>query len=645
MEKIPKSCLEWLGFSGCSIEASRLVVTPDSDGVIDWQNPLFTFKSKVDKDLRWIAEFCSRKDFAFSLIKAAADHQHSSLELVSESHNVYSCVISIVVRKSKNVLVFRGEHLSFIVVQGVTSCDYLLFPSEGLLVEVSPSHVDEDDRRGLIYGDLIGHLKELRADNLSRFVFSGVIAGHNRPAHYFYDCLIGMEQCFGEKTTNVLSKVDYIASFPGSDFWDLRTLYPCLKTSRVLGLNEAQLNEFSLLEGIGFIKIAVQFKPRYSDFYRPLLRAVDKRIRDCVQDHPLFDLDRKAIDCVAALRRKGSFVLWFGIATTKRCLSDQADLLISVANSLSKSRGDICIIIDGWTRALTSLQSDHAFVDDETALVRDVKQRLGDRIRIVNAIGLTAPEKAALSLLADFHITPCGTASMWPSRFASVPGVLHTNKDYFYRSVASQVYSSGSSLYPMGSVLDLRNCVNDVRQYFIGIPQFINWCDEEFPWLFSNQQASSEIKRDAMLWRYHDAKALFYEDILPLSPQKCRDWTFMANSTSRFDFRLNLPNVLGQVTYVMIVITFGEPTSLDEAIFKCKSSGAVSFSHMSFSVIENSVRSESGMHQLRIILPVPSAASRLVVKPRQSEGIVHFEAVTVQHSYHECNDFTNRKLL
>ena len=129
MEKIPKSCLEWLGFSGCSIEASRLVVTPDSDGVIDWQNPLFTFKSKVDKDLRWIAEFCSRKDFAFSLIKAAADHQHNSLELVSESHNVYSCVISIVVRKSKNVLVFRGEHLSFMVVQGVTSCDYLLFPS------------------------------------------------------------------------------------------------------------------------------------------------------------------------------------------------------------------------------------------------------------------------------------------------------------------------------------------------------------------------------------------------------------------------------------------------------------------------------------------------------------------------------------
>ena len=66
---------------------------------------------------------------------------------------------------------------------------------------------------------------------------------------------------------------------------------------------------------------------------------------------------------------------------------------------------------------------------------------------------------------------------------------------------------------------------------------------------------------------------------------------------------------------------------------------------MSFSVIENSVRSESGMHQFRIILPVPSAASRLVVKPRQSEGIVHFEAVTFQHSYNECNEFANRKLL
>jgi hypothetical protein len=631
LEKIPKSCLEWLGFSNYSIEGSRLV-TLDSDEVIDWQNPLITLKSKFDKDLRWIAEFCSRKDFAASLIKAVADHQHSSLELVSESHNIYSCVISIVVRKSKNVLVFRSEHLSFLVVQGVTSCDYLLFPSEELLVEVSPSHVDEDDRRGLIYGDLIDHLGELRADNIPRFVFSGVIAGHNRPAHYFYDCLIGMEQCFGQKTTHVLSKFVYIASFPGSDFWDLQVLYPCLKTSKTLGLNEAQLNEFSLLEGVGFIKIAAPFRPRYSDFYRPLLRAVDERIRDCVQDHALFDLDRKAIDCVAALRRKGSFVLWFGIATTKRRLSDQADLLISVANRLSKSRGDICIIIDGWTCALTSLPSDHAFVDDETALVRDIEQRLGDRIWVVNAIGLTAPEKAALSLLVDFHITPCGTASLWPSRFASVPGVLHTNMDYFDRSVRSQVYSSGSSLYPVGSILDLRSCVNDVRQYFIGIPQFLNWCDEEFPWLFSNQEISSEIKRDAMLWRYYDAKALFYEDIPSLYPLRCRDWTFIASRKSRFDFRINLPKVSSQVIYVMITIMLDAPTSFDEAIFMCKSSaGALNFSHMRFSIIENSVRSESGMHRFRIILPVSSAASRLVVKPRQSEGIVHFEAVTVQH--------------
>jgi hypothetical protein len=83
---------------------------------------------------------------------------------------------------------------------------------------------------------------------------------------------------------------------------------------------------------------------------------------------------------------------------------------------------------------------------------------------------------------------------------------------------------------------------------------------------------------------------------------------------------------------VMITIMLDAPTSFDEAIFMCKSSaGALNFSHMRFSIIENSVRSESGMHRFRIILPVSSAASRLVVKPRQSEGIVHFEAVTVQH--------------
>ena len=629
MKEAPESCLEWFNFTNYPIEPSSLI-TPDSDGVFDWENLSSIIKTKVDKDLRWIAEFCSNKDFAVRLLEIGVNHRYKGLELVTDSNVVYGCVISMIARNGKNVLVFRGNNYSFLIIQGVTSCDYLFFPSQGLLVEVSPSHVDEDDRHGLIYADLIDYLKRLRIDNLPQFVFSGVIVGHSRPAHYFYDCLIGMEQCFGQQNKHVPSQVDYYVSFPGSDFWDLEILYPCMKTSKRLGLNEVQLNAFSLSEGVGFIKIAVQYKPRYSDFYRPLLRCVDKRLRDCLQAHDLFDIDRKTIDCVASLRRKGYFVLWFGIATKKRCLSDQSDLLLSIANRLSECREKVCIIVDGWTSTLTSLSSDKVFIDEEIALVHDIQCQLGVRFWVVNAVGLTAPAKAALSLMVDFYITPCGTSSLWPSRFAGVPGVLHSNWDYFYKSITSQVYSSGSSLYPMGSVLDLRGCDNNVRRYFIGIPQFIKWCEEEFPWLFSMQQSSPEVKRDAMLWRYYDAKTLFYEKIASLYPVKCRDWTFIACGESRFDFRLNMPKVASQVFYVMITIVFENPTPLDRAIFRCKSSSAVDHSHMTFSIAENSVKSCSGIFRFNVILPVPSSASRLLVKPRQSEGIVHFEAVTIQ---------------
>lgn len=628
---LSRDYLSWLGFLECKVEPLWFI-RPDVDGVFDRHLLPNELKDCIAQDIFWISDFCFSKDLAVHLLEAIAQNQGKKLELVSEYGNSYDCLFSVVVRHSKNVLVFRGELFSFLVVQGVTSCDYLMFPSLGLLIEVASGHVNEDDRLGLLFQDVISYVINSDVLNFSQFDFTGVIACHRRPAHFFYDCLIGMEQCFGQKLKSISYNVDYLAAFPGGDFWDLGDLYPCLHAVKRLRLSETGLNQFSQSHGIGFIKIAVQFEQRSSDLYRMLMRDADLRLYR--QLHSFRGINRVhyelELDLVLTLRSRGFFVLWFGISSTKRCLSDQVDLLVALVRLLRDLCGEVCVIVDGWTRALTPLPSDEDFIGKETILLQEIQARLDDQVPIVNAVGLTAPAKAALSLLVDFHVTPCGSASLWPSRFAMAPGVLHSNQNYYSTSIASQVYASGSSLYPMQGVLDFVKKAQNIRPYFIGILPFIAWVKKEFLCLLVDQKNTGDIKRDAMLLRVDEAMYLVSTNIHWMYSFGSRDWDFWASKQSRFVFRINEPKIAGAEVCVRLTLVLDSPEAQDEVVVMCKTSAGQLFSIKRFLVSKYSTQIDIGVHCVDVILSVPYVASRLIVKPRQSEGIVRFDALTIR---------------
>ena len=349
-----------------------------------------------------------------------------------------------------------------------------------------PSHVREIDRNG----DVFHELSIFIAQDTCRSVvdWSGVIVGHRGPAHFFYDCLAGMEQCFGGVHHELKHGAQYLLFIEGSEFWDLASLYPSLSRVEILRFDIDGTNLFSQQKRIVFLKICVQFKSRITDLCRPLLRAADQRLHENISSMTFHA--ESSVSRVRVLKRRGSFIVWFGVATTKRLFIDQEECIIHLFLYSSRLNGDICLLVDGWTQLQTPLSSDAMFIAEERRFVCRIQERLACQADVVDLVGLSAQEKAAMSLSIDFYVAPCGTASLWPSRFARKPGLLHTIEAYYTNSIAAQIYSTGSSLYPVEAELPVvRRDDTGPDLYFLSIASLIDWLEKGFKGLFHPQRS------------------------------------------------------------------------------------------------------------------------------------------------------------
>jgi len=618
----PTNTFDRLGFKGCS-GIQRYVMARNGEGDYEGLPQAFEVETGIGEQILWLANHLVLHNLSKIFLDQIASCSDKALLLTSAHGRQYTCVASFLTAESQNILVFEGDDFSFFLVQGVTACDYWMIPSLDLLVEVTSAHVREIDRTGLVFSELPDRLREIDEEcGDQKFAFTGVIASHRRPAHFFYDCLIGMEQCFADSSSPRCDIVSHLVSLRGGDFWDLAAIYPVLESCEQLQLDEDQLNQFSRDNGLGFIKVGAWFKPRTSDICRSLIRSLDARLKESLTLQRLGS--STVVKAVQALKQENYFVVWFGIATTKRFFSDQEHFVARLAERLQDVRGHVCVLIDGWTQPRSCLSSDARFVDDEQCVASRIKSRLSGCVDVVSLVGCSSLEKAAVSLLTDFHVTPCGTGSLWPSRFAQKPGLLHTNDAYRAKAIGSQLYALGSSLYPSEGVLPLHSQRPNEFLYFMGIRQVMAWMEREFDGLFMPGPLLPSISRDGILLSAVQAESR--SDI----------WEFNANKSSRFVFILNEPRIADQPFQLSLTLDMDSPDPEDQLVVICRTSDTRVLSRQFFMVKDVAVMDnlQQQRYRLQVEFSIPYRASRLAVRPRQSEGFVAFRSLRILDSAH-----------
>ena len=414
------------------------------------------------------------------------------------------CAFSYLSRDLRNLIVFEGGGEKFLVVQNVSSCDCLIFINHSFLRGIEPVHLSDLDYQGIYLKELDSwsgaHSESLRVPHSLK----GILAYHRRPAHYFYDLAIGLEHCLGS-----LQGFSYrhIVTIEGGNYLDFGHMFPALKGRAIETMAINQVNELALKEKAVFFKPSVHYCYRKSLIYRSILRSWDCRLKLSLK------VDRwigHVQHAVLKAKQEGKYVVWIGVSTSKRVFADQLAFISMLLKRIQSYERNLCLIVDGWTSPLTPSENDASHICEDQKVFLDISSNGYLGMTCLSAIGLTAIEKAKLSLLVDFHITPCGTGSLWVSRFAKKPGVMHANYDYFFNSIGAQLYGQGSSLYPAEYSLKLLTSTQKDVHYFLLLKAFVDYSLRCFLLASSAQgklHGRSGLIQHAFLYRVLDAKA------------------------------------------------------------------------------------------------------------------------------------------
>ena len=419
------------------------------------------------------------------------------------------CAFSYLSRDLRNLIVFEGGGERFLIVQNVSSCDCLIFINHSFLRGIEPVHLSDLDYQGTYLKELDSWSGAHSESLMATYALRGILAYHRRPAHFFYDLAIGLEHCLGS-----LQGFSYrhFVTIEGGNYLDFGHLFPALKGRAIEAMAINQVNELALKEKAVFFKPSVHYCYRKSLIYRSILRSWDCRLKLSLK------VDRwigHVQHAVLKAKQEGAYVVWIGVSTSKRVFADQLAFISMLLKRIQSYERNLCLIVDGWTSPLTPSENDASHICEDQKVFQDISSNGCLGMTCLSAVGLTAIEKAKLSLLVDFHITPCGTASLWVSRFAKKPGVMHANYDYFFNSIGAQLYGQGSSLYPAEYSLKLLTSTQKDVHYFLFLKAFVDYslrCFQVASAAPGQQYGRSGFTQHAFLYRVLDAKAFENND-------------------------------------------------------------------------------------------------------------------------------------
>ena len=180
------------------------------------------------------------------------------------------------------------------------------------------------------------------------------------------------------------------------------------------------------------------------------------------------------------------FRLWLGLTSGKRALVNEIPLMVALVKLLVQRRQLQEIVVDGWTGSsmpgFTELEAPAAYSSHmgEFETMRAAIESEVSGVQITSLIGFSYEQKLREALSCGFFCTSAYTASILPSRFCALRGVVHTSnrglpqlRMHIHRRavfvpqelVEDEPFEEG--LHPLDT------------SYAITVEPFLNWIEKE----------------------------------------------------------------------------------------------------------------------------------------------------------------------
>lgn len=390
-------------------------------------------------------------DFPLNFLKVRGD-QRLGIDL-SESNEFVPCVHSICIDNSTNVLKFKANWCEFLVFQHVSSADYVYFFDNDQFHY--RCHVSIDSARSSL-----GRYLEMPTDAADawygQFTLGGLIASHRRPAHFFYDTVLGMQRLY--RSGSLVRKQIY--QMPGSQFAKFEAIYDDVQGLSSEATDHTSLNRLAREKSLIFFKVG-DFWDHRDESKNMLLAEFDELF---IQHAACISTD--LLTSLKSLKREGYFLLWHGITTQKRRWLEQEDAIVDLVKQLTATGLKVCLIIDGWTLPHNKTEDDlHQVMNDREVCDR-ISIIIGEQsiaASVHSIIGELPSVKTSVAGLIDFHVTNGGTGSLYPSRFLRKNGVMHIANQS--RKMTEHSIHNCSLFVPRILVKDLPDPHNDRDDY------------------------------------------------------------------------------------------------------------------------------------------------------------------------------------
>lgn len=334
------------------------------------------------------------------------------------------CTESFSLNANKTILKFNNNNNNevFFVFQSISFCDGIYFP----LRDVYVAFQDIDIVSAQSYLTLaVENFKKIVSYSIhqNKNSFLGLIGGHNRPYHYFYNYLPSLEKLSED---GVLPNIKNLISPPGCNYLKLSEIFPETEASEQvtpLPSTDQLIDNNQFICQIGF---------RFLNSEQPLIDLIerlDKKLRKLGQQMPP-EKNPAAPYTVKNNHLKNSFpIIWFGIMSQKRCWVEQVPAAITILNELRKSFPSIAIIFDGWTSPLTPTETDKREIQNDLAIAEEIIKSLDQGILILNTIGHNATQKIHIANQVDCFIGNGAAGVIFVDRIANRHGIGHMNKE------------------------------------------------------------------------------------------------------------------------------------------------------------------------------------------------------------------------
>ncbi|WP_156963055.1 hypothetical protein [Halomonas alkaliantarctica] len=264
------------------------------------------------------------------------------------------------------------------------------------------------------YRDLDGFKKYLESEK----VFYGLLLNTEvRPSHFFYEMLCPI---VNKGVCDIVTSPSRHVYWKKTDFID---------TSKILGGGSEMLvvdwGEFSA-ECIHENRVV--FQPGFWVWgaYNKKSNFIDKALRDAA--YPL-----------SFYSDEGRPVIWLSVLSEEKAWVEQNDTYSKIISDVLEMGYEPVVIFDGITRTCSESYLPYSKKRKD---VEDIQRKVGQYFEFIDIHGFTAEEKISFAMLSDIFIASMGTDSMYPSRIAGKPGVVHCSPDI--SMFGKHVYSEGT---------------------------------------------------------------------------------------------------------------------------------------------------------------------------------------------------------